>query len=342
MRRLLLQILLLLVILLSVPSVLGAVEIQEVEINGDPVIDGDSVDGVEPLNKIEFTILIANQLEAELDQVDVRIDIEDILDGRDITHEFGEFRLSDKEDKTLTFEFTVPVDVDDENEYEFVITVSAVDEQGNSSDDMLSGKLKINKADHRIIFEKFQVSPSSVSCGDVLTVKYAVVNLGSEEEKSAGVLVHSDKIGIRQYKEFSLSADPEDVEFRGNGEVKITIPNNVTISSFRLVGEATYAGGSVSDAKTETISVSGCLSAHKVDEVKEANVSMVPENKLNITEMNITEKQETQDNGESQLENIDSFETIQVDFLLTNIGFVLGIVLIMILIITGLFLKMAY
>lgn len=181
-----------------------------------------------PLDNVEIEVEVENNI-GDDDETDFVVELalydtvdDDYveLDGEDVLEQ--DISLEDDDSGTVTFEFQVPVDVED-SDGRYVVFIKAYvdgdeDQYCNSGSainlDDSTDNVKINKDDNDVILGEIS-APELVKAGDVVTIDARAFNIGNDDQDSVYVLLSNSKLGLDlESSSFSLdSGDSDLVEF---------------------------------------------------------------------------------------------------------------------------------
>lgn len=231
--------------------------------------DGDTIDrDAEPGDAIEIKVKLENNFTAsedlDIEDITVTTTIEEIDDGDDLDDESSDFDLKQGKTKTVTFNFKVPIIVD-EDSYNIVIEAEGDDENGSNQDASATIELNVDKNNDELLLETASVSPSTVKCQKSISVKGKILNIGSNDQDEVVYEVKGDDLGInvRQANiEMSEDIDDDDNEFERTDT--IILPKNLEIGQYPIIFTAYYDTNNQADTKTLFLNVEECAQAAQV------------------------------------------------------------------------------
>ncbi|MEM4271671.1 MAG: putative S-layer protein [Candidatus Pacearchaeota archaeon] len=211
-----------------------------------------------PLDNVEISVKIENNLDDDEDFV-VELGLYDTeekefveIDGEDTLEE--EISLDEGKSGRVTFEFEVPIELED-SDGRYVVFVKAYvdgaeDEYCNSyssvnvpsSDD--NDAIKIERDKNDVIVNENEISaPELATAGELVTIKAKVYNIGTEDEDKVKVTLTNTKLGLNlESNSFELdSEDSEEVEF------SFVVPQNVENGIYTLKLDTYFDYSSSSD-----------------------------------------------------------------------------------------------
>lgn len=180
-------------------------------------------------------------------------------------------------DKTATFTFTVPADLDADNYFLYVKAYR--DGNENTLCTSISGDLagvgnyyqpiSVNKEDsdtRQVIFDNILVDPSTATCGDDITVSTKIVNVGTSDQEKVKTSIYNKELGIDSYIVTNNLNEGDSVPI----EFTFKVPQNATQKSYVLDFSNSYdyngdypssddaAYDQLGDTFTTNLVVSGC------------------------------------------------------------------------------------
>jgi len=212
--------------------VIKKIEIRD-RTSGDDFDWGDTID-VKPMDSMSVEVKVKNTGDDKLDIV-VSLALYDVktndfveLDDEDTLEE--DFSLDDGESKTVEFDFSIPVDIEDEKDrYFLVVKVYEEDEEESNCVSVYDGEiwseLSVEKEKHDVVVSIDDITmPSTVNCGESVDLTLKIYNIGENDEDKVKVearipeldIVASDEIEYLDAEEsetLTLSFDvPEAIE----------------------------------------------------------------------------------------------------------------------------------
>lgn len=234
-------------------SVGGDLVINNIDINNEG--EGDD-DEWKLLDTIEVEVEVENEGDEDIDDVMVEIGLFDST-GDNMVNDL-EFDNSDEEEvdlgeindgdeETVTFRFRIPADMDDGN-YKLAVKVysddlgedvECSDQSGDLSDDLYES-VSIDREDDEgkfIAFEDIVLTPSQATCGDLVSLRTDVYNIGDEDQEQVRIDLRNAELGIDESYEIRSDLDEGD-----NEEIRIDfqIPQDAEDKSYPLELTAYY------------------------------------------------------------------------------------------------------
>ena len=216
--------------------------------------DGDE-DTWKPLNQITVSVEVENNGNADISDIVVELGLFNSA-GKNVANKLKYNnndaekiklgRLNDGDSKKVTFDFVVPADLD-EGTYKLAIkayskkTGESVDcvDRSSDLDNTIYESLSIDREDDEgkfIAFDNVQLSQSTATCGETLTLSANVYNIGYEDQDRVKVILVNKELGINLEQEI-INLDS------GEGKpitLTFTIPQSGSDKSYNLELSAYY------------------------------------------------------------------------------------------------------
>ena len=104
-------------------------------------------------------------------------------------------KIDGKDEEDFTFDFTIPVETEDDSYTLFVKAFQKDEEDLNCVNDDVS--VDVNVPEHKLVIESFTFSPTNAVCGESVYGTVALRNLGSSDE-TVTLSVVGDQLKISQ------------------------------------------------------------------------------------------------------------------------------------------------
>jgi len=212
------------------------------------ITEPDDDDEFEPGD--EFTLVVNVDNRANDNK---RIEVEAVLYNLDSDlreeKQTKTIKIDEKEDEDFTFDFVIPEDADDSDEFElFVRAFERGEEDVNCNQESIS--LDIDVPDHKLLIDSFTLTPAVAECGSTVTGSLVLRNLGSSDE-DVTVEVLNEQLKIAQASspievQEDRDENVEQVNFR------FVVPQNAKDGNYAIQAKANY-GGLVTAEKTLTL-----------------------------------------------------------------------------------------
>lgn len=200
----------------------------------DEFIIGDIISG---------EIKVENDLDEDLD-FDVNIYLYDITNDEEIESYEDSVSVNEDESENLEFEFAVPQDLDEKDDYALFVKVIDSDENYCNQDYM---PIDIKREKHNVIIQEADID-SEATCGGYFNVKIKVINIGSTDEDVYLSVENSDLNVSEKTEEFKLEKyNEDDTETK---TLSIKIPENAEEGNYETEIVANFGDGDNSVTKT--------------------------------------------------------------------------------------------
>jgi len=243
-------------LMIAVPMVHAAgnkllIDKLDVEVNdrwSRNVDDGETISReAEPGSTVEFKIKFKNNYtdaeDLRIEDITATITIEEIDDGEDIDEESKEFDIREDDDKTVTIQFKIPVEVD-EDSYDVTIEAEGDDENGTDHSVVWTVTLDVEKESHELRFYRKTLSPIEVEAGETASLTLGIINTGSEDEEDIELIISNDDLEYNNLVTISeLEAEPYEDESRYLKTYKIEVPETSEAGIYPIDFKVTYDDG---------------------------------------------------------------------------------------------------
>jgi hypothetical protein len=236
---------------------------------------GGTIKDVAPESKIEIEVKVENlypdETNIEIQDLDAEAVIENIDDGDDLDENSGEIDLDTEEKDSLKLEFSVPLEVEEDN-YDMTLTISGDDEKGIHYEKELKYTVKVEKEKHDLKFTNAAIYPEKVGCRGTVTLNVALANIGTKEE-DVDLIINNDALGINIHKGFNLDNDPFDEDSKFQKEYRLVIDDaNEGIYPIKITAE--YEDKK--EEETVNLEIEGCTQAS--EKTEDIDVQVTQEN----------------------------------------------------------------
>ena len=238
------------------PEVCESGPIGNLEVDVENPDDNDNFDFGETIN-VDVSVL--NGDDKDLDVI-IEAFLYNIDEDEELVREeldAGEIKDGDEEDFTLDLE--IPADNDFSEDDEFVLYVKAY-EDGDEDDncDQEDIDIDLDRKAHNVIVTDVALNPSSVSCGETISIDVDVENVGTKDEDDVTVKVFHSALGL---DETSGKYDLENFDDANNDAIAkftYTIPTTVNPGTFSIESSVTFNNGKDSNSGFGTLTVTSC------------------------------------------------------------------------------------
>lgn len=255
----------------------GNLTINDVSIESD----GDDEEIWKPLDTITVEVDLENEGDDKIQDVFVELgffssngknlanDL-DFLNEDEDKIEVGD--LSDGDDDVVTFQFVIPADFNEKGDFRLAIKVYSRD-TGESNecthtssdlDNTIFQDIEIEREEDEgklIAFDDLELNPAEAVCGDAVTLRTDVFNLGSDEQDQVKVNLVNSRLNVdlsREIREDLDEGDKQAIEFQ------FAVPSTATDGTYQLELSAEYDfrrgtyRESSDDPTTVALKVFGC------------------------------------------------------------------------------------
>jgi len=226
--------------------------------------DGDTIDDeAAPGDKVEFRIEtksnFTNADNLDIEDVTVEVTIEGIDDGDDFDDESNEFNLRPGNDKRVTVEFEIPLEVE-EDSYEVLIEANGEDENGIDHRVTMRLKLEVEKENHLIEITGKSLNPTDLSCNRRnVQVGLTAINLGNEDEEDIKIQVYNPELDLDlQETVDDLTAEPNEDESRFSKTFYFNVPADTEPGAYNIALRALYEDNRRKSEEFVTLNVNEC------------------------------------------------------------------------------------
>ncbi len=199
-------------------------------------------DELEPGEDFTVEVTIENTENFDMDDVQIEVWVQNIDDTDDLEAESTEFSLGNGDDKTKSFDFEIPYNVDADS-YNILVKVTGEDEDDSSNDfkfyELFRNYLTVEKdEDEDVVFLNYESSTNGLMCGESFTAYIDIVNVGEDDLEDMYVKLKIDDLSIEYTSnEFDLdSTDSDDREKQL--QFLVTLPSGLTSNELNLKFEA--------------------------------------------------------------------------------------------------------
>ncbi len=227
-----------------------------------------------PESSLEFKITLKNDFlkseNIDIENIQVKVTIENIDDGDDLEEESNEFDLNAQNDKTVTLKFEIPLNVD-EDTFDVLIEAKGESENGSFYEQNFQVELEVEKEKHDLRLLNAELTPTLINCNRVITLNYKIINVGQEDEENAALQVNNDNLGLNLIeKGISIDEGTEDKIFSKSTKIKIN--DNIESGEYPVNVNIYLDDNKLIDTKTFDINVQDCI---KIKETKEPEVILI-------------------------------------------------------------------
>ena len=238
------------------PEVCESGPIGNLEVDVENPDDNDNFDFGETIN-VDVSVLNGDDKD-----IDVLIEafLYNINEDEELVREeldAGEIKDGDEEDFTLDLE--IPADNDFSEDDEFVLYVKAY-EDGDEDDncDQEDIDIDLDRKAHNVIVTDVALNPSSVSCGETISIDVDVENVGTKDEDDVAVKVFHSALGLDETSGKYDLENFDDADNDATAKFTYTIPTTVNPGTFSIESSVTFNNGKDSNSGFGTLTVTSC------------------------------------------------------------------------------------
>jgi len=281
MLKILLGMFVMLIVAQAVSAVGDKLNITDIDVevdgkNSKNLEDGDDISKeAEPESEIEFKIEITNSYngsgtgDLDIEDITVEVTIQEIDDDDDLEEESREFDIRADDDKRVTINFKLPLEVD-EGTFDVEILVEGEDENGLEHEATATITLEVEKENDEVRFQKRTLlSPSELSCQRTTQLTVGVLNTGSNDQDDSVLEIANSELEINFRETFDLSDDPFDSDSKFSKTYSVRLPDTVEPGIYPIVSQVIYDDGDETETKTLELLVSACEKLAPVEEEPE-------------------------------------------------------------------------
>ena len=234
--------------------------------------DGDTISKeAKPSSDVEFKIEVENLYsdDLEIEDITVTVTIEDIDDGDDLEEESSEFDLDPEDDKKVTLDFKIPLEVD-EDTYTVEIKAEGEDKNNTEHETTFIVYLEVEKKAHEIRVKRAYLSPSQISCERTITLETSIINTGSKDEDDVSLRVENAALNINRLIEgIELDEGTDDNTFKAN--YIFDIADDVSAGTYPI-SIKTYYDAKSSAYDTVELTVKDCVVEKEIEKEHKVTV----------------------------------------------------------------------
>jgi len=249
------------------------------------IIDGKTLDFGEeeagPGSELIFNLEIENTFtddeNIDIEDVTVRITIEEMDDGQDIEEESEEFEIESGIDEGAEVIVNIPLSVVART-YTVLIDVFGEDESGNEHSTQIRLKLRIKKEPRDVVVTKASLFPGKIKCVGSATLTATIKNLGSRLESEAMIEILNSDLGVDFVKQnIELEEDPFDDDNEFTKKLTVNVGENIEAGTYPIKINSYLRGGILWDSKTAKLVVGACTTVEEVVEEEAQEEEIIEE-----------------------------------------------------------------
>jgi|TARA_B100001964_G_C14257394_1_gene613211 hypothetical protein len=243
------------------------------------VVDGKQLrfdnENAGPESELRFNFnienIFTNDDDIDINDITVKVTIEEIDDSEDIEEESDEFDLDSGDNQDVDVIIKIPLAVD-VGLYEVVIEVIGDDNDGNDHTAQINLKLDIDKEARNVIVSKATLFPVKVKCSGTSTLAATMKNIGSREENEAGIQIINSDLYINFEKQYiTMEEDPFDVDNEFTKKMIINVNQDTEAGTYPIIVTSFLQEDAPWESKTVDLEVEACSGDQVVDDEEEIN-----------------------------------------------------------------------
>jgi hypothetical protein len=232
---------------------------------------------VGPESELRFNFNIENTFTDEenidINDITVKVTLEEIDDGDDIEEESNEFDLDSDKNEDVDVHVNIPLSVD-VGVYDVVIEVLGDDDDGNEHTAQMNLKIDIDKEARDVVISELSLFPKKIKCSGSSTLTATIKNIGSRIEKEAGIGIINEDLGINFVKQnFVLEEDPFDSDNEFTKKLIINIDGDTAAGTYPMTANAYIHESALWETKTVNLEVEGCSQVEELQEEEEEEIN---------------------------------------------------------------------
>ena len=252
------------------------------------VLDGQKLNfgdkNIGPETEMRFNFDIENTFtddEAiDINDITVRVTIEEIDDGSDFEEESEQFNLEPQESRDLDITINIPLSVD-AGSYDIAIEVKGQDDRGIDHTAQMNLKMDVDKESREVIISEASLFPEKIKCSGELTLTATIKNLGSKIEENAKLEIINTDLSINSVNSnLGLTDAPFDGDDEFTKKLIINVDKDTKEGTYPINIKSYIQEGILWETKTVNLVVEACSQDQEETKIEEKE----PEAKEEITE----------------------------------------------------------
>jgi len=248
-----------------------------------------------PESELRFNFNIENTFtdeeDIDINDITVKVTIEEIDDGDDIEEESNDFDLDSDTSEDVDVIIKIPLSVD-VGIYDVIIEVEGEDDDGNTHTAQMNLKIDIDKEARDVIVSKASLFPEKIKCGGSSTLTATIKNIGSKIEDEAKLEITNSDLDINFVKEdMELEEDPFDSDNEFTKKLIINVDRTIPAGTYPIKVNSYIHKNALWESKTVNLVVDACSQAQEEQEQEETEETQTVESGT-TTEEETTESEE--------------------------------------------------
>ncbi len=177
---------------------------EEGNMNDDDSNDGNSDIDVKPGDEVTIYFNIENLFDKDFRDGDLDFTITAEMDDSDFGDDIDEdvdFTIDaskdvDENDDDASITFTVPIDADEGDGYELVLTFEAQDGDNAEYTAEWIAEINVERENDDVRIDDLSVYPTSIECGESFGLTIDIINYGSNKQNDFFIAVDGEELGI--------------------------------------------------------------------------------------------------------------------------------------------------
>ncbi|MBI2140162.1 tandem-95 repeat protein [Candidatus Woesearchaeota archaeon] len=224
--------------------------------------DGETISRkAQPGDKIVFDIeagnAFASSSNTDIEDIEIEVTIKDADDGDDVDDTIDIEDLEPGDDDSGTVTLTLPTIID-EDTYDVEIIVDGDSDEG-SQRDVFNLKLEVEKDKDELLIDRASASPAKVTCDRRPIISFRVVNIGSNDQDDARVVIESPELNIlKVFDSLNLEEGDQEDDSALSESFTISIGSAIAPGSYPIKIRAYADNNKLVDDETVTLEVGSC------------------------------------------------------------------------------------
>ena len=255
-----------------------------------------------PESEIRFNFNIENTFtdkdNVDINDISIKVTIEEIDDGEDIEEESDEFDLDPDSSRDTDVIIRIPLSVN-VGVYDIIIDVEGEDDNGNKHTAQMNLEIDIDKEPRDVIISEASLFPEKLKCSGSTTLTATIKNIGKRIEDHAKLEITNKDLNINVVNSnIILEEDPFDEEDEFTKRVTINVDKNTEAKRYPISVKAYLQEEILWETKIVYLTVEACSGVQ--EEIEEDEVPEEEEEEINETEIveNVEEEEEEITEGE--------------------------------------------